>query len=377
MNQKTTKIFSDFFRHESTSSLVLLFVTLFSFFIANSSLGELYSSLIRQWHLHEWINDGLMTFFFLLIGLEIERELYVGELANIKNALLPLIAALGGMAMPALIHFSLNYNTDTVSGFGIPVATDIAFSLAVLSALGKKIPFSLKIFLTALAIVDDLGAISLIVLFYSKGFSVFYFAASMVFYALLIMCNRLNVKAIAPYMLLALPMWYFMFCSGVHPTICGILIAFAVPFCDDAAFSPSHRLEMALQKPVAFVVLPLFALVNTGIYLDVSLQEALSSLNSLGIILGLVVGKPLGIVLFCYFAIRLKVCDLPTGTHFGQLLGVGLLAGIGFTMSIFIALLAFDDSALIQQSKLAILVGSTIAGALGYFILRFQNYRSI
>jgi NhaA family Na+:H+ antiporter len=370
-----TKLYKDFTKSEKAGGVFLIICTVASLVLANSGAGEGYKHF---WHseifkkpLEFWINDGLMTIFFLLVGLEIEREIYIGELSNLKKSLLPVLAAIGGMLVPALIHYGFNFGTVTVSGFGIPMATDIAFSLAILSLLGRRVPVSLKIFLTALAIIDDLGAIIVIALFYSKDFSLFYFGIAMSLFAIMFLLNRLKVYYLFIYLLLGMIMWFCMYRSGIHATITGVLLAFVIPFGKGEENSISFRLQHALHLPVAFIILPLFALANTAIAIPLGFISQLSSSNSNGIIYGLILGKPLGIFLFSMIGISLGWCVLPEGAKRHHLLWIGLLAGIGFTMSVFITLLAFDDPSIIDMSKISIIIGSVVAALLGYLGLRF------
>jgi NhaA family Na+:H+ antiporter len=372
---RPTKLFAEFFESEKAGGLLLVACTVVSLLLANSAMGPAYQHL---WH-HElggfslefWINDGLMTIFFLLIGLEIEREVYIGELAVWRNALLPIFAALGGMAAPAAFHFAFNHGAPTQTGIGIPMATDIAFSLGILSLLGNRVPLSLKVFLTALAIIDDMGAIVLIALFYSKGISLAYLGAAALVFAVMLVLNRLKMYRIWVYLLLGALMWYLMHHSGIHATITGILLAFAIPFGKGDEHSPSYRLQHALHKPVAFLILPLFALANTGISIPADWAQGLLASNSMGIMTGLVLGKPVGIVLFTLGAVATGLCVLPRDLNRKLLLGAGFLAGIGFTMSIFITLLAFNDSGHIIESKMAVFVASLLAGVLGYGFLSY------
>lgn len=372
---KITVLFKEFFESEKTAGFILIFCTALSLFLSNSSLSEQY---LHFWHtdiankpLEFWINDGLMTIFFLLVGLEIEREIYIGELSTFKNALLPLIAAIGGMMAPAFIHTFFNYNTATQAGVGIPTATDIAFSLGILSLLGNKVPVSLKILLTAIAIIDDLGAIVVIALFYSKGFYLSYFLGAMGIFGIMLVMNRLKIYKIWMYLILGVGMWYCMLNSGIHATITGVLLAFAIPFGNGDEKSPSFNLQHYLHYPVAFIILPIFALANTGIVFSADWTQNLGSSNSLGIFLGLVLGKPLGIVVFSLAAIYWGICTLPEDISKKHLIGVGFLAGIGFTMSIFITLLAFtDNNEVIVNSKIAVLLASITAGIIGYIILK-------
>lgn len=312
-----------------------------------------------------------MTVFFLLVGLEIEREIYIGELASVKKAMLPVMGALGGMAIPALTHFFFNHGSVTQNGFGIPMATDIAFSLAILSLLGNKVPASLKIFLTALAIIDDLGAILIIAIFYSNGISLLYLGLAALLFAIMLVINRLKVHKVSIYLLLGCCMWFCMYRSGIHPTITGVLLAFAIPFGNGDENSPSYKLQHHLHKIVAFLILPLFALANTAIAIPASFTNDLITSNSLGIILGLLAGKPLGIFLFAIIGIAIGWCALPDDIKRKHIFGAGILAGIGFTMSIFITLLAFTDTAKIDSSKIAVIVASVLAGLIGYLWLRF------
>jgi Na+:H+ antiporter, NhaA family len=364
------KLFVEFLKTEKASGLFLIICTLVSISLANSGIGASYLSF---WHtsllgtpLISWINDGIMTFFFLLIGLEIERQIYVGELSQPKQALLPILAAVGGMIAPALFHLTLNFGTPTQSGFAIPVATDIAFALGVLSLLGNRVPLSLKVFLTALAIIDDLGSIVVIGLFYSHGFSAVYFLLAVATALILFGLNRMNVHSLVVYLVGGLILWYFIHCSGIHATIAGVILAFLIPFGKGENSSPSSRLQHGLHYPVAYIILPLFALGNTGLHLSGDAVASLFSLNSLGIILGLVVGKPIGIVTVSAIAVRLGMCALPSDITWKGLAATSFLCGIGFTMSIFITLLAFGQQELVEQSKIAILLASTVAGTAGY-----------
>lgn len=378
---KLTKLFKEFFNSEQASGIVLILCTAASIAVANSAFGEGYYEF---WHtkigieaagfalkqsLEHWINDGLMMVFFLLIGLEIERELYAGELSNLKNASLPLFAAAGGMVFPALIHFLFNRGTAFQDGMGIPMATDIAFALGVLALLGRKIPSSLKVFLAALAIVDDLGAIAIIALFYTNDLSILYLSLALGVFTGLLVLNRLKVHVLWAYLIPGLFMWYFMLESGVHATVAGVLLAFALPFGDGGENSPSYKLQHALHKPVAFIIVPLFAVANTSIVLNEGWIAGLASTNSLGIFAGLFVGKPLGIALFSMLAVWLGISRLPAFISWSHVIGAGFLGGIGFTMSIFITLLAFNDPEIVQSSKIVILLTSIVAGVTGYAIL--------
>lgn len=373
---KLTPLFKDFFNSEKSSGIVLICCTLISLGITNSPWQEEYLSIwdtsLNGHSLGHWVNDGLMTIFFLLIGLELEREIYIGELSKIKNSLLPIFAALGGMIFPAIIHLTFNYGTTSQGGAGIPIATDIAFALGVLSLVGKRIPVSLKIFLTALAVIDDLGAIMVIAFFYTSSIDWMNLFLSFSIFGLLLILNRLKVHNLIPYLIAGIAMWYFMLNSGVHATITGVLLAFAIPFGKGHEKSPSYILQKALTIPVAFVILPVFALANTCLILNASWHSSLASSNSLGIILGLLIGKPLGIFLFCYLAIAIGWASLPKGLKIKHITGAGFLGGIGFTMSIFITLLAFTDQVLVDQSKIAIMLASLTSGSIGYLILKLS-----
>ncbi|NBR37014.1 MAG: Na+/H+ antiporter NhaA [Chitinophagales bacterium] len=364
-----SRVFLDFFRSEKASGFILIGCTLLSLGIANSSWGAAY---LHFWHtslggltVEQWINDGLMAVFFLLVGLEIERELYIGELATFRQAFLPVMAAVGGMLLPALLHYSFNSGTPTASGFGIPMATDIAFALGILSLAGKAVPPALKIFLAALAIIDDLGAILVIALFYTEQLSLVYLLLALGIFAILFLAGKKGFTVLPVYLLAGVVMWYCMLRSGVHATISGVLLAFAIPFGSGGDRSISARLQHALHPLTAFFIVPVFALANTGIPLSGDLKVTLVSLNSLGIMTGLIIGKPIGILLFCKAAISAGWASLPSAVTWKHIAAAGLLAGIGFTMSIFITLLAFSDLQTVVSAKLAILVASACAALLG------------
>lgn len=373
--------FNKFFDSEKSSGILLVICTAISLWITNSSIGADYLSFwqtdVGGLSIGHWINDALMAIFFLLIGLELERELYVGELSNFKNALLPVVAAIGGMAAPALIHFSLNAGTSTQAGVGIPMATDIAFAIAVLAILGNRIPASLKVFVVAFAVIDDLGAIVIIAAFYTAQLSVWYLAGALAVWALLIALNRLfRVMSLVPYLLGGALIWFLMLKSGVHATIAGVMLAFAIPFTarDNDEASPSHKLELFLHKPVAFIILPIFALANTGIVVGAEWMQDLASSNSVGIAAGLLLGKPLGVTLLCFVAVASGLCRLPSDLKWRHIAGAGVLGGIGFTMSIFITNLAFAGSPdAISASKMAILSASLTAGVIGFLWLRMSG----
>lgn len=378
VQRKLSKTFKNFFDSEKAGGIALIFCTIVSLIVTNSAFGANY---LGFWQMHmgglsvaEWINDALMAIFFLFIGLELERELYNGELSDFKNALLPIFAALGGIVTPAFLHLIFNFGTDTQAGIGIPMATDIAFALGALALLGSRVPASLKIFLTALAVIDDLGAIVVIAVFYTTKVSAFYLAGACVVFGSLIALNRFfRVSSLILYLSGGALMWFLMLKSGVHATIAGVLLAFTIPFSakEDDEDSLSYRLEHFLHKPVAFLILPVFALANTGIVIGADWFESLSAPNSSGIILGLVAGKPIGIALFSLAAVALGICRLPLDLNRKHIFGAGLLGGIGFTMSIFITNLAFAEKAeTINASKMAILLASLTAGTIGFLWLK-------
>ncbi|MEO6868716.1 MAG: Na+/H+ antiporter NhaA [Ginsengibacter sp.] len=369
-----TKLFKEFFESEKAGGLILIACTLLSLIIANSAFGEGYhhfwQTQFAGQSIEHWVNDGLMSIFFLLIGLELEREIYEGELSNFKDALLPIFGAIGGIIVPAGIFMMFNFGTHTQSGAGIPMATDIAFALAILALLGKRVPTSLKVFLTALAVIDDLGAILIIAIFYTKTLLWTNLFIALGIFVLLLVFNRLKIKNLIPYLIGGVAMWYFMLHSGVHATVTGVLLAFTIPFGSKNEKSASYILQHFLHKPVAFIILPIFALANTAIFLSGGIVQTLSQNYSLGIALGLIIGKPIGIFLLTFLAVTFGFCKLPSDLNWKAILGVGFLAGIGFTMSIFITLLAFDNETIINNSKFVILISSLIAGLIGFLSLK-------
>jgi len=377
VQQRLSDTFNEFFDSEKSSGILLILCTVLSLLITNSTIGPAYLSVWQVYvgglSLEHWINDALMAIFFLLIGLELERELYNGELAHVTNALLPIVAAIGGLVAPALIHFSLNVGTSTQAGVGIPMATDIAFALGVLAILGNRIPASLKVFVVAFAVIDDLGAIVIIAIFYTPQLSVWYLVGALGVWTLLFALNRLfRVMSLAPYFLGGALMWVLMLKSGVHATIAGVMLAFAIPFSlkDNDLESPSHKLEHLLHKPVAFIILPIFAVVNTGIVVGTDWMHHMTTSNSIGIIAGLILGKPLGVTLLCFVAVASGICRLPPDLTWRHISGAGILGGIGFTMSIFITNLAYAaNMGTANASKMAILVASLIAGIMGFLWL--------
>lgn len=375
-------VFREFLKSSFAGGIILFSCVILALIVANTSLyASVMEFLNREVgfesdHIHLkyswllWLNDGLMAIFFLLVGLEIKREIVEGELSSPSKAILPILAAVGGALLPAIIYFALNQGTDTANGWGIPMATDIAFALAVITLLGNKVPASLKIFLAALAIVDDLLAILVIAIFYSNGIHATYLFIALGIFLFLIVLNKLGVKAIWAYLIPGLFIWYFVHHSGIHATIAGVLVAMTLPTTPDAEESPLEKLEHLLTKPVNFIIIPLFAFANTLIPIHGEMIGGLTSKLGIGIILGLIAGKSIGIFLICFIAKKLKIAQLPEGAGWKQIFGVGLLGGIGFTMSIFISILSFDDSMLIEEAKFAVLIASLCAGLLGYVVLR-------
>ena len=372
---KPTRLFKEFFNSEKAGGLLIIFCTIISLLIANSSMGNAYHNFWQMpfagHNIEYWVNDGLMTVFFLLIGLELEREVYKGELSNYKNAMLPVYGAIGGMIVPAAFFLFFNYGTETQAGAGIPMATDIAFALGVLSLLGNKVPTSLKIFLTALAVIDDIGAILVIAFFYSKTISLVNLLLALGIFGSLLIMNRLKIRNLVPYLIGGVAMWYFMLNSGVHATIAGILLAFAIPFGNGKPQSSSYILQHFLHKPVAFFIVPIFVLANTAIVLKGSIANLFTLDYSIGIAAGLLLGKPVGIFLLSVIAVKSGIGKMPKDLNWKSIFGAGILGGIGFTMSIFITLLAFDNVEIVNKAKLAILINSLVAGVLGYLMLQF------
>ncbi len=378
-----TDYFKKFLHSSQSSGILLILCVLISLFIANSSFGVAFQSLLDtkigteifqlNYPISIWINDGLMAIFFLLVGLEIKREIVEGELSTFKSASLPIVAAVGGMVVPGLIYYGFNHGTEYANGWAIPMATDIAFSLAIISMLGKRAPLSLKIFLAALAIVDDLGAIMVIAVFYTDQIHWLYLGLSGLMVVILILLNVFNFKKHLFYVVPGLFLWYFMHHSGIHATIAGVLLAFTIPTNTSVTeISPLEKMEQKLHLPVNFLIMPIFALANTNITFKDGMVDGLFSNFGYGIILGLVLGKIIGINLFSWIFIKLKISGLPDQVSWSQMLGAGLLAGIGFTMSIFIGLLSFKGHPEIQdEAKFAILVASIISGFAGYSLLRY------
>lgn len=384
-----SKYFQKFFHSSKTSGILLILCVFLSLIIANTSSAEGFQNFLDtkigteifhlNYSLSVWINDGLMAIFFLLVGLEIKRELVEGELSDIKKASLPIFAAIGGMLIPALIFIAFNHSTDYKNGWAIPMATDIAFSLAIISLLGKSVPNSLKIFLSALAIVDDLGAIIVIALFYTDSIDWLSLGVCGGITLLLIILNKLKVTKIIFYLVPGLFLWYFMHHSGIHATIAGVILAFTIPTnVSDTEISPLEKLEEQLHIPVSFFIMPIFALANTNITFQAEVLDHFVGPLSLGIIFGLFAGKVLGINLFSFLAIRFKLGELPAFSAWKEMIGVGFLAGIGFTMSIFVSLLAFPGNIENQDiSKISILFASVLSGIVGFIILKTKKKSSL
>ena len=384
MIQKITKGFTSFFKLEAASGIVLLFAAVLALIISNSELSNLYFSTLERYlfiginnfglklSVLHWINDALMAIFFFFVTLEIKREFLQGELSNIKQALLPIIAAVGGMVVPALIYVFINLGDgETLKGWAIPSATDIAFSLGVLSLLGKRVPLSLKVFLTALAIIDDLGAIVIIALFYSGDLSIIYLSLMLLAFIILLVINKFNVKKFLPYLIVGIFLWDFTHNSGIHATIAGVLLAMTIPHRKkDKDFSLLIKVEHAISPYVAFGIMPIFAFANAGVSLEGLSFSSLLDKVPLGIVLGLFVGKQLGVFIFSFISIKLKIAQMPSNTSWYNFYGVGVLTGIGFTMSLFVGNLAFAESMQYMDGvKIGVLTGSLLSTLFGYFLI--------
>ncbi len=384
MIQKITKGFTSFFKLEAASGIVLLLAAIIALVISNSELSNLYFSTLERYlfiginnfglklSVLHWINDALMAIFFFFVTLEIKREFLQGELSNIKQALLPIIAAVGGMVVPALIYVFINLGDgETLKGWAIPSATDIAFSLGVLSLLGKRVPLSLKVFLTALAIIDDLGAIVIIALFYSGDLSIKYLSLMLLAFIILLVINKFNIKRFLPYLIVGIFLWDFTHNSGIHATIAGVLLAMTIPHRKkDKDFSLLIKVEHAISPYVAFGIMPIFAFANAGVSLEGLSFSSLLDKVPLGIVLGLFVGKQLGVFIFSYISIKLKIAQMPSNTSWYNFYGVGVLTGIGFTMSLFVGNLAFAESMQYMDGvKIGVLTGSLLSTLFGYFLI--------
>ncbi len=378
-------VFKNFVKSNNFGGILLFLCVILSLIVANSplsntlqnildtTLGYENESIHLKYSVSLWINDGFMALFFLLVGLEIKREIVEGELSSPKKALLPILCAIGGAIVPAIIFLLFNNGTETVSGWAIPMATDIAFALAVISLLDKRIPISLKIFLAALAIVDDLIAILVIAFFYSSGIQLGYLGYAAVAMLVLIAMNRFKVKNPYLYLIPSIFIWYFVHHSGIHATIAGVMVAMTLPTNDTAVESPLERLEHALIKPVNFFIIPLFAFANTNITWQPEMVHGLTAPLGLGIFFGLFFGKPIGILLTSWLCTRLGIASLPEGSTWMHIIGVGMLAGIGFTMSIFISILSFNNPLFVSEAKISVLLTSIIAGTIGYLVLKANS----
>ena len=379
-----SKPFKWFFKLEAASGLVLLFSAIFALIITNSTYADLYISTLEKYlfvgfnqiglklSILHWINDALMAIFFFFVTLEIKREFLQGELSNFKQALLPIIAAIGGMVVPALFYVIINFgDPETLNGWAIPSATDIAFSLGVLSLLGKRVPISLKVFLTALAIIDDLGAILIIAIFYSGDLNIVYLSLMSVAFIILLLINKFNIKKFLPYLIVGLALWDFTHNSGIHATIAGVLLAMTIPHRKkEKDFSLLLKIEHAISPYVAFGIMPLFAFANAGVSLEGLSFSSLMDKVPLGIVLGLFVGKQLGVFVFSYVSIKLKIAQMPNNSNWFNFYGVGILTGIGFTMSLFVGNLAFvENMQYMDGVKIGVLTGSLLSTLAGYFLI--------
>ena len=385
-----SKPFKWFFKLEAASGLILLIAAILALFISNSNLSDLYFSSLEKYlfiginefglklSVHHWINDALMAIFFFFVTLEIKREFIQGELSNIKQALLPIIAAVGGMVIPALFYVVINWgNQETMNGWAIPSATDIAFSLGILSLLGSRVPISLKVFLTALAIIDDLGAILIIAFFYSGDLSIPYLSLILLSYILLLILNKFSIKIFVPYLIIGLFMWFFTYKSGIHATIAGVLLASTIPHrSKDKDFSLLIKIEHAISPYVAFMIMPLFAFANAGVNLEGLSLSSLMAPVPLGILCGLFFGKQIGVLLFSYISIKFKLAEPPNNSTWLSIYGVSILTGIGFTMSLFVGNLAFaNDIQYMDGVKIGVLSGSLLSTVFGYLLLLISSKR--
>ena len=385
-----SKPFRWFFKLEAASGLILLIAAIFALIISNSNLNELYFDTLEKYlfigvsefglklSVHHWINDALMAIFFFFVTLEIKREFIQGELSNIKQALLPIIAAVGGMVIPALFYILINWgNSETMNGWAIPSATDIAFSLGILSLLGSRVPISLKVFLTALAIIDDLGAILIIAFFYSGDLSIPYLSLILISYIILLILNRFSIKIFLPYLIVGLCMWFFTYKSGIHATIAGVLLASTIPHrLKEKDFSLLLKIEHAISPYVAFMIMPLFAFANAGVNLEGLSILSLMAPVPLGILCGLFFGKQIGVMLFSYVAIKFKFAEPPSKSNWLSIYGVSILTGIGFTMSLFVGNLAFvENTQYMDGVKIGVLTGSLLSTVFGYLLLLISSKR--
>ena len=388
MIKNLSKPFIWFFKLEAASGLILLIAAILALIVSNSNFSDLYFHTLEQYlfiginnfglklSVHHWINDLLMAIFFFFVTLEIKREFIQGELSNLKKALLPIIAAVGGMVIPAAFYVAVNFdNIETLNGWAIPSATDIAFSLGILSLLGSRVPISLKVFLTALAIIDDLGAILIIAFFYSGDLSIIYLGLILIAFIFLLALNKFGIKIFLPYLLVGAFMWYFTYKSGIHATIAGVLLATTIPHrIKEKDFSLLIKLEHAISPYVAFLIMPIFAFANAGVSLGGLSLSSLLQPVPLGILLGLFVGKQVGVMAFSFLAVKLGAAQMPDNSSWLSLYGVSILTGIGFTMSLFVGNLAFvENLEYIDGVKIGVLSGSLLSTVCGYFLLLFTS----
>ena len=389
ISKNITQSFKEFIHSNQFSGILLIFSATISLFLSNTILGHKY---VEFWHIDVgvsfgnlsfekpiefWINDIGMSFFFLLVGLEIKRELFIGELNSVSKATLPIAAAIGGMLVPALIYSLVNLNEPTIGGLAIPTATDIAFALGILALLGDKVPMAIKVFLTALAVVDDLGAVLIIALFYTKEINTDYLIYSSIIFALLVVFNLSQVTRNTPFIILGAFLWFCFYKTGIHPTLAGVIVAFCIPMLNDNSISPLRKLENMLHTPITLIIMPLFALANSAMELNSSSHFSLLDNLELGIFLGLIIGKPLGIFGISFIAVKLKIATLPQEVNWKHMFGVSLLGGIGFTMSIFICNLSFTNEDFINLGKLSIFLSSAIAAIAGLMYLYLNSKRNL
>lgn len=388
ISKNITQSFREFIHSNQFSGILLIFSAVVSLVFSNSILGHKY---VEFWHIDVgisfgnlsfnkpiefWINEICMSFFFLLVGLEIKRELFIGELNSVSKAALPIAAAIGGMLVPAFLYSLINIDKPTIGGWAIPTATDIAFALGILALLGSRVPMAIKVFLTALAVVDDLGAVLIIAVFYTKEILIEYLVYSAIVFVLLIVFNLTKVKRNTPFLILGVLLWYCFYKTGIHPTLSGVIVAFCIPMLKGISASPLRRLENILHTPVTFLIMPLFALANCAMELSSNSNFSLFDHLELGIFLGLMIGKPLGIFVVSFLATKFKLATLPQEVNWKHMFGVSILGGIGFTMSIFICNLSFTNLEYINHGKLSIFISSAVAAILGLLFLYFSTFKT-
>lgn len=387
INNKAYNLFYNFFKSEATSGIILLFCAVIAILLANSNFSPIYNEILHKnitigykatsisMPISHWINDGLMAIFFFVVGMEIKKELLIGELKSIKTTILPIAAAIGGMVVPSIIYTLCNFNQATITGFGIPMATDIAFALGIISLVGKKAPKGIVVFITALAIVDDLGAIIVIAIFYTNEISLFYLFMSLSIVIALILLNKFKVNTSALFIILGIILWFTMLKSGIHATFAGVLLGMTIPGSrDENAFKKSmlHKLEHTISPWTSYIIMPIFALANAGVVINMSsLSTIMSTPVSVGIILGLFLGKQIGIFVVSIILVKLNIAKLPFGVNRKHLYGASVLGGIGFTMSIFVSSLSFSDEAILSTAKISIIVASLLSAMLSLIIFKF------